>query len=727
MKIWYISNHLSIFANIQPTCRNYMKLKQGTSLQNGKYIINEILGQGGFGITYLGIQLGLNRQVAIKEFFMADYCEREGDSTIVTTIGTQNTKQTVDAFRNKFKKEAQNIASLNHPGIVKVYDVFEENGTAYYVMEYLSGGSLKDKLDKEGSLSAEDARRYLRQVAEALDYMHHCQIEVEKGITSMMLHLDVKPANILLNGQDRAVLVDFGLSKRYDESGNQTSDTPMGISEGYAPLEQYETGGIEHFTPATDIYALGATAYHMLSGKRPPKASYVLDTGLLELSKSLPADLTKTIRLAMRPLRKDRPQDIQTFLSTLKVPGKKVNKVVLIASVVAAVIGIAGYLAYNNYTKPRELYAKAMTYVEGDNDDLWNVGEAVRLMKQAAEMGYDEAQFQLGLFYYDDEYDIEDEGKAIEWWLKAADKGHINSMKALGAHYKDEDEDELAVKYFMPAAEKGDAVAQWIIGDYYEDGDGGLPESEKIAAEWYRKSAEQNNATGQLYLGYCYLYGDGVEEDAKIGIEYVTKAAEQGDVEALESLAGYYNEGRFVDKDTEKAKELYALAAKEGETNSMYMLASIYEIEGNFDEAFKWWKLGADHYHTYSTFAVGYYHYMGLGKVDINYEEAYKWFLQAAKWKQSAAQYYLGGMLYEGIGVKADKVQAVEWWEKSANQDHPWALIELGKCYENGEVVGKDVLKAIEYYQKAANHRLNKDASQRAKEHLERLKNNLEL
>ena len=141
-----------------------MKLQKGTSLQGGKYIIEKTLGQGGFGITYLAVQMGLSRKVAIKEFFMSEYCERGGDSTIVTTIATKNSINTVNSFRKKFKKEAQNIASLNHPGIVKVYDVFEENNTVYYVMEYLPGGSLKDKLDRQGALSPIEAQKYITEV-----------------------------------------------------------------------------------------------------------------------------------------------------------------------------------------------------------------------------------------------------------------------------------------------------------------------------------------------------------------------------------------------------------------------------------------------------------------------------------------------------------------------------------------------------------------------------------
>ncbi|MBQ7683609.1 MAG: protein kinase, partial [Bacteroidaceae bacterium] len=115
-----------------------MTLQSGSLLQEGKYRIVRVLGQGGFGITYLAEQVALGRQVAIKEFFMKEMCGRDAETSHVT-LGTGAGRETVQRFREKFLKEARNIASLDHPGIVRIYDVFEENGTAYYVMEYLRG------------------------------------------------------------------------------------------------------------------------------------------------------------------------------------------------------------------------------------------------------------------------------------------------------------------------------------------------------------------------------------------------------------------------------------------------------------------------------------------------------------------------------------------------------------------------------------------------------------
>ena len=276
-----------------------------STLQDGKYIITGVLGQGGFGITYQAEQVSLGRKVAIKEFFMKEYCERDG-STSHVSVPSSGSRELVERFRQKFLREARMIASLNHTNIVKIFDVFEENGTAYYVMEHLSGGSLSDKVRDNGPLSEEQCIDYICQVSSALDYLHRRNT----------LHFDVKPSNILFDEDGRAVLIDFGISKHYDTGGHQTSSTPVGLSKGFAPLEQYRQDDVSTFTPATDIYSLGATLYFLATGTTPPDASIVYDEGV-ERPTGISNRVWTAIERAMQPRRKDRPQSIGHFLSLL--------------------------------------------------------------------------------------------------------------------------------------------------------------------------------------------------------------------------------------------------------------------------------------------------------------------------------------------------------------------------------------------------------------------------
>lgn len=282
-----------------------MVLKENKSLQSGKYRIISSIGQGGFGITYLAEESATKRNVAIKEFFMKELCNRDASSRVY--VGSEGSKYLVSRYKEKFIKEARTIASLTNPHIVRILDVFEENGTAYYAMEFHSGGSLMDKVKNSGPMSEVVALQYVKQVADALSYIHGRSI----------LHLDIKPANILLDDQGRAVLIDFGVSKHYDESGLQTSTTPLGISKGFAPMEQYQQGSVSVFTPATDIYSLGATLYCLLTGAVPPDATEIYENGIPPFDNKISQRTRAAIVKAMSPRRKDRPQSIEEFLRLL--------------------------------------------------------------------------------------------------------------------------------------------------------------------------------------------------------------------------------------------------------------------------------------------------------------------------------------------------------------------------------------------------------------------------
>jgi serine/threonine protein kinase len=287
-------------------------MNPGAVLHNGTYKIEKVLGQGGFGITYLATDLSLDRFVAIKEFFPKDFCDRDATTSHVT-LGTKGSEEFVNKMKAKFLKEARNIAKLSHPGIIKIHAAFEENNTAYYVMEYIEGGSLSEMVKRDGPLSEAKALGYIEKVGRALEYVHARNIN----------HLDVKPANIMIRREDdEPILIDFGLSKQYDAEGNQTSTTPTGISHGYAPIEQYNAGGVKEFSPQADIYSLGATLYYLLSGVVPPQATSLISESLT-FPVSIPSRLVPVISKAMSPSKKDRPSTVIEFLADLSSTSQK--------------------------------------------------------------------------------------------------------------------------------------------------------------------------------------------------------------------------------------------------------------------------------------------------------------------------------------------------------------------------------------------------------------------
>ena len=257
-------------------------------------------------LTYEGVHTMMDTKVAIKEFFPIMFCNRD-ENTSHITVATQGNKELVDKLRKKFIEEAKAIFKMNHPNIVKVHDIFEENGTAYYVMDYIDGKSLGDIVKQRGALSESEAVDYIRQVADALKYVHSLN----------RLHLDIKPGNVMVDATGHAMLIDFGASKHYDMESGENTSTLMGVNtKGYAPVEQ-STQSFTSFSPATDIYALGATLYKLLTGVTPIDANLLLaeEEALMPISNSVSAPTRNAVMAAMRLKRKDRPQTINDFIT----------------------------------------------------------------------------------------------------------------------------------------------------------------------------------------------------------------------------------------------------------------------------------------------------------------------------------------------------------------------------------------------------------------------------
>ena len=285
------------------------QLTIGTLLRGGSYKIEKVLGQGSFGITYLAEHTNLGRKVAIKEFFMKELNSRGEDGSITgMTDGSLSQNYCV-----KFQKEAINLSRLDHPNIVRVTDSFSENGTFYYVMDYIEGQNLNDYV-KSHHVDEAEATSIIKSVADALIYMHE-----EKH----MLHLDLKPGNVMRRNSDGHVfLIDFGLSKHYSTDGQPETSTTIGLgTAGYAPIEQGNQAKNGEFRPTIDVYALGATFYKLLTRETPPPASdLVSDDELLHESltkHNVSEALMTTIEKSMMPNVKKRISTVRVFMESL--------------------------------------------------------------------------------------------------------------------------------------------------------------------------------------------------------------------------------------------------------------------------------------------------------------------------------------------------------------------------------------------------------------------------
>lgn len=291
-------------------------LRPGTVIRGPEraYTVIKVLGQGGFGITYLvtgKVKVGnisLEGRFALKEHFISSLCSRD-NATHAIRFSTPVADE-VDRSMRAFVKEAQRLQSLgiDHPNIVKINEVFEANNTAYYVMEYLGGTTLRDYVEANGAMSPVAAKALLRPVVEAVAMLHHNNIA----------HYDIKPGNIMLHeeesGEVRPVLIDFGLSKHYNDRGHATSTlAAAGYTPGYAPVEQY--AGVKEFTPQCDVYSLTATLYFCLTG-HDPKPALELSAAEVEreLSAILPPEEITPILRALSTMPATRTPDASALL-----------------------------------------------------------------------------------------------------------------------------------------------------------------------------------------------------------------------------------------------------------------------------------------------------------------------------------------------------------------------------------------------------------------------------
>ena len=420
----------------------------GSELQTGKYRVEQHLSSGGFGNTYVVRNVMFNELFAMKEFFMKGINERDKETSTYISVSNPTNSEQFEQQREKFKKEAVRLRNLHNKHLVQVHDLFEENGTAYYVMDFVEGESLSARLKRTGQpLSEREALRILSEVLEGLDEVHKNKI----------WHLDLKPGNIMLDKEGNAVLIDFGASKQLTSNGYATSTVSMCYTPGYAPSEQVDQN-IERIGPWTDLYALGATLYNLVTRNNPPAISDLGEPNAFQYPPTVSANTRKLIEWMMNPSRQRRPQSIEAVRAYLqKMPEAAFLKMNTSSSTTPKVS--TSRQNNNDETVHQGVQKGKMPprYIKKDSNSSWLkgcliAGGIVAFFAVAAFVGL----IIIGILvdddsssgsYYDDDYDYVEE---VEVPAETVDIDYDD--------YDYYDEDELVA----------DSIALWS-DDYYYD------------------------------------------------------------------------------------------------------------------------------------------------------------------------------------------------------------------------------------------------------------------
>jgi TPR repeat protein len=527
------------------------------------YGFREILGQGGFGITYLAYDRNLDHEVAIKEYMPVDLATRAADDTVVPI--SDEYEERYQWGLERFIDEARTLAQFEHPNIVRVRNVFKKNNTAYMVMDYELGETMQEILSRRKVLEEDDIAAVIFPIIDGLKRVH----------AHGFIHRDIKPANIYIRVDGDPVLLDFGSARQALEQGKNSMTSIF--SKGYAPIEQYNTNE-EDQGPWTDIYALGATLYRTVAGVPPTDAinrstaisitsrdSYVPATeiGAGKYSESL----LKAIDHAMEFKRDDRPQSISEWLSEFarKKPTQEMelsdsspniqpreSLEELKAKAEFGDIDAQSTLAF--------MYAKGVDVEE-------DLKLAMQWYQMAAEQGHVISQFNMGVIFAKGRGVPQNFEEAFNWYSKAAEAGDVSAQVALSTMYNlgiGVEKDEFAsFKWSLRAAKRGHLNSMYKLGEMYHKGIG-VSQDFNEAYKWFRKSADRNHLTAQLLLGYMYGKGEGVERDDIESYHWYRKAAEAGNPLAQYNLGVIYSKGRGINPNIIEAKKWYKKSADQG-------------------------------------------------------------------------------------------------------------------------------------------------------------------
>ena len=711
-------------------------LKPGTLLQ-GKYMVGKVLGKGGFGITYIGFDMMLDIKVAIKEYYPEGFVGRDSrQSSRLTWYSTKSDIQYVKNSRDNLLKEARSMAKIDtFPTLARVREVFMANETAYLVMDYIEGETLKTRVMENGVLTYAEFRNYLCPVMADLAQIH------EKGI----IHRDISPDNIMLEPSGKVRLLDLGAAKdlykplktqiyglgetqkndlekteiigeaqNTSQSDSVPESTQMILKPGFSPLEQYRMHS--EIGPWTDVYAMVATMYYLLAGKVPPTpmdrlASEEEEKEVQDVINGLdiPEKAKEGMRKGLAILKKDRIGSMSELLEYLPLPEKPVGPTpdprkkwpfVLLGAAILAGGGYAAMTGLQSTQKKAEQYYEEGNYEAAlaayrKDGDTENVERVLQAMYDLAE------DYRTGSDGYE-----KNEEEAIRYYKLVAesdgdvDDTYVNvSCYMLGwimAYNEIEEDDVEAASWLEKAAEKGSTSADFILGDMYAKGQG-VPQDYDKAIELYKQSADGGDSLSMQRLGEIYENGSyGQEKDLEEALKWYKLAAENDYDGAQESVTRVE---QAVQKETESDRSTEKTAEQYYEEGNYEEALTAYREAGDTENVERVLQAMYDLAEDYRTGSDGY---------EKNEEEAIRYYKLVAEDESAGddilenACFWIGWIMAKN-DAEEDDAEAVLWFEKAIEKGNNgngnnW----LGWMYENGKGVPQDYEKAVELYKKAA-------------------------
>ena len=713
------------------------RLPLGTLLK-GQYLVGEAIGEGGFGITYIGLDQLLNLKVAIKEFFPFGFATRNADASNEITWSQQTQEVFFRDDVDRFLMEARNMAKFSQdPNIVDVRNYFEENNTAYIIMEFLEGENLNQEIKRRGPMEAAFVFRLFLPLMYSLERMHR------EGI----IHRDISPNNVRFLSNGTLKLMDFGAARYY--ATGQNRNMSVIYKEGFTPLEQRSAGGQQG--PYTDVYSLCATMYYCITGKLPVDVLDRIQGEKLaapsELGILISPSLEQILMWGLSIYPAKRCQDMWALIGPIE---RELHIATYSPQKEEQSIGSAQKL---DQRLPQDEEGRKKEQGEGKEGKtgekkptgaLKGLGMGLLLLA-AIGLGFGAAYMLLRpgketidsgkIEQVDQKVEKGEAPKAeSEGENLAAEEnaGLIEAYNALNGLNGVEKDEELAFTLFLEKAEEGIPEAMDMVGSMYRHGTG-IASDLGTAVSWYQKAAEKNYPAGMTNLAQMYQKGKGVKQDYVLARFWYEKAAELGNSDAQYALGVMCQDALGGERDYEKAFYWFEKAAENEESpvaNAKLELGKMYRdgitVPKDEEKAFALFesmgtKAGLQRVAKMIGTGLGRERdldaakeiFLSIGTASAitdlancyrdagEAQEAIAWYEKAIEEDYDRAYNNLGDFYRDGYAGEPDYEKAVRLYEVGVEKNYSPSFNNLGVMYRDGLGVEQDLDKAIEYFQLA--------------------------